>query len=706
MRILKINQIAICIYSIFLCISNSQATEKESLLIKNFSQFKNILIIGWDGVERSRVLTLLEQKKLPQLQSLIDKGQFVNEDINDGMTETKPGWAQILSGYNTYQTGVLANYDYRPIPRGWTVFERLREKYHDKINLFMITGKADNVSARGPHRICMNCEHRDPSKRNYLNWATEPFNAPTKKKAPAIIINMRGEPFFNAKKDLNAYQDLLGSEENVLNKTLELLENYQKKPFLGFVHFREPDESGHLTGEGSKEYLEDIEKNDQALGKILKKLNELQIADQTIIFVVSDHGFDRYGYEHDNAPETFIAVNLKEVYPIMDRRDLTPTILELFNIDAKDLAPKLEGKSLLITEKTKHKIDIPSKADTLRIGYIDDERTFFLLSKNKKTIDKKIPSLAFFTMNPDDGRWVLTPKGKITAPKSSNEIIKTNPIQGNLNGTPSQYINYQLTAPYQVNSHQLVDLLLRDDIDVATMDETSFIKAKSMGLPLVAIAELGHENPDKKRFALYLSSQIKLNTSDDLKNIRFSIPRTPQIYAVFFRDYLEQIGIKPNEITNYKIKLTEELNERTFLWGLKNGRAKAFFYDKNKIKSLQNKLPTEKLFHQHGLIDIAKPEMSQLLLVTTKDKLVEKRNNFKSLLKSYIQDVKAKSKNDAPVEYQNSNFRPLPIMNKELLDEYTKLLIRFEKLNGPVDLSSSVDNSLLFEIQQEANLKK
>ncbi len=85
---------------------------------------RNVILIGWDGAQRNHVKECLSRGELPHLRKLSSEGNLVAIDILR-TTDTKAGWAQILTGYEPEVTGVFSNSNFKPIPKGYTVFERL-----------------------------------------------------------------------------------------------------------------------------------------------------------------------------------------------------------------------------------------------------------------------------------------------------------------------------------------------------------------------------------------------------------------------------------------------------------------------------------------------------------------------------------------------------------------------------------------------------
>ena len=309
----------------------------------------NVILVGWDGAQRDHLMELLSSGRLPNLQKLISEGSMALTEVTKSATQTKPGWAEILTGYSAKRLRIRNNRYYEPIPAGYTVFERLGKFFGRRnITTVFLTGKINNLGARGPHEICMNCISRGSTHAKTNWWDKKSITtSQTEDGKPPVWARRQGEPYFNTIKSVDSYASELGSAKNVGEQALAALDRYQKEPFFAFFHFEEPDEQGHLYNENSKEYGEAIITADQWLGEIVKKLSALGIYEKTTVYVATDHGMDEGGFEHHNAPQTLLAVNNGIKLKNGDRKDVTPTILEEYGIDLKSITPALDGKSLL-----------------------------------------------------------------------------------------------------------------------------------------------------------------------------------------------------------------------------------------------------------------------------------------------------------------------------------------------------------------------
>jgi len=300
---------------------------------------KNVILIGWDGAQREHLKECLSRGELPNLQKLISEGNIVKIDVLR-VTDTKSGWAQILTGYEPEKTGVFSNSDYQPIPKGYTIFERLEEYFgKDNIVTVAVISKKSNLGTKPEQKIELEKFKNKKNKNKKKNIKIVEENG-----KKYVIIP--GEPYYYTAQNVDVFINGLGEDKNVGEKTLELLERYKDKHFFFFVHFGDIDHNGHKFGENSKQYNDAFISADFWLGKIVDKLRQLGIYNNTLIYITADHGFDEGKKKHTDAPYVFLATNDKEVKYSGTRADITPTIYDRLGIDIKKFSPPLDGRSL------------------------------------------------------------------------------------------------------------------------------------------------------------------------------------------------------------------------------------------------------------------------------------------------------------------------------------------------------------------------
>ena len=317
--------------------SNTQNNQNASQ--KNNTDQFNVIIVGWDGVQRDQFFKCYNQE-LPECSNglanikELSSDKVYNLTVTNSATSTKPGWVQILSGYNGEITGTITNEDYATIPEGYTIFEKASAKYADLKTIFL-AAKTDNLGS-----TCVGEKKSDGE------------------------VELKGEPWCILKSKISYFKNGLGKNEAVGDKTLEMISQYQNDRFLLFAQFIEPDASGHAYGSNSTEYSESIIDNDNWLGKINARLKELNLYQNTIIYVASDHGFDQNSKSHKNAPFTIYATNDTKVIRSGDRRDIAATILKRYEVGLakNDSAPKVDGTPLDIT---------PNECVNLGQSYLD-----------------------------------------------------------------------------------------------------------------------------------------------------------------------------------------------------------------------------------------------------------------------------------------------------------------------------------------------
>jgi hypothetical protein len=313
-------------------------------------EIRNVFLIGWEGASRLQVKTMLADGQLPHLDALRREGGLCDTQTTSENTQTKPGWVEILTGYKADHFKIFTTRQYRPIEKGYTVFERLEGHFGpDKIVTGFLSGKEGPVGFRGPHEICQNCFPRDPETRELvIFWdKTRIKQTKTMDGRPQKWIEKEGEPYFHAKDSIDVFRIGLGPAASVGEACLDALNQYSQQRFFVFCHFGEPADQGYLYGESSAEYRQGMIESDQWLGRIVQRLKELQVYENTAIIVTSAHGMDVNKNRSDHAPHMMAVINKAGRLRDGDRKDITPTIYEFFGVDVSAFSPSLDGQSLL-----------------------------------------------------------------------------------------------------------------------------------------------------------------------------------------------------------------------------------------------------------------------------------------------------------------------------------------------------------------------
>ena len=312
---------------------------------------QNIVVIGWDGSQRDHVKEMLSQNELLNLSALSQEGRMVDIDITNGATDTKAGWAQIFTGYTAEITGVYNNGNYRPIPEGYTVFERAESHFGaDNIDTVAVIGKKNHIGNASPRKVAYD---RWLARIEKLQQAA-PEKARKAARRPHEIVEedgkkfvvFPGEPWQTASAKMDLFVNGLQTNEKVGTRALEELDKHKDRRLLMFIHFPDPDHPGHKHGENSQEYTDALKDDDRWTGRIIDKLKQIGIYEKTLVYVVVDHGFDEGQTSHRYAPYVFLAGNDQTVTRDGDRMDIAPTILKRLGIDVAKINPPLSGTPL------------------------------------------------------------------------------------------------------------------------------------------------------------------------------------------------------------------------------------------------------------------------------------------------------------------------------------------------------------------------
>ena len=669
---------------------------------------KNVLVIGWDGTQWHTLKKLFDEGKLPNLKKFVSDGRLMQMNIKQGRTQTKPGWAQIFTGYFTTTLGVLSNKKYGPIPTGYTVFERVK-KYigNEAVKVVYLSGKIVNTGGSGPHHICINCYSRDPiTDRLTYFWQkrTEAQVLPVYKgkrtNGKRKFAYRKGAPFYVSKNAMDYFSDKQGLGPEIKKKSLAFLEKYHKDRFLMFFHFKEPDEEGHVYGSNSKEYKDKMIQNDRYLGEIMDKMKDLGIYKETTTIITSDHGFDYNAKTHARAPETIFAINkpfIKKDLKHADRVNVAPTILELFGINPRYLVPFLHGESMV---GKKYALEDPvikrgkRKNNQLRVAYFLGGRTQLLYRGYYKDRYKQEGLDVQFISKEIRGTdyHIL--------PKTYKEIANSR-IEGKY--------------PAKATGDELIRLMEKGGAELATIGETSYIKAVHRGEPIVAIAELGVDNPLKPGHVIVVRNGIKINGPKDLEKLHWASRRSSGVDMMLLREFLVQEGVNID-----KVRFTDMVDEHRSKILLRTKRVDAGFYHLMTARGIV----LQDLGYVYRPMNWINPASSSSVLVTTKSFLENNRDLVKKFLKAYVKQIKYENSlsyeerhhnpgihmekgKEIQMDFLDMNlpiYRNNPVIVEKNLVEIEKLLIKhklFPMNEKPANFKDFYDNSLIEEVVKE-----
>lgn len=304
-------------------------------------KLENVVVIGWDGCDRSRVLELMSAGRLPHLDALAKDGHFVPITVR-GTTDSVAGWSEILTGYGPEVTGVFSGQRYTPLPETLSPFPHLKRAWQirgKQLFCAAILAKAGSFGNTNfpkhpvPDTQLMTATNAEPTGPNQASNGTRTTNS-----NPGVACYFW--------RTLDVWVSGAGSNAQVAQIAIDLIERHRSSPFFIFVHFADADAAGHTYGEQSDQYKASISNNDYWTGQIINKLRTLGLLDKTLVVVATDHGFNRASKAHTNAPDAFLVTNDPLVREPGTRADIMPTIFDRLGMDMTLVTPPFTGKTL------------------------------------------------------------------------------------------------------------------------------------------------------------------------------------------------------------------------------------------------------------------------------------------------------------------------------------------------------------------------
>ena len=326
--------------------------------------------------------------------------------------------------------------------------------------------------------------------------------------------------------------------------------------------------------------------------------------------------------------------------------------------------------------------------DSVRIAYFHGGRTMLLYrALINDDFEKEGVSVQLVTKGLRETEYDVVPK--------NYEEIKNDKLFGKARGT------------------ELLQEVADGRFEGATPGESSFIEYVTKGLPLVAVAELGHDTRDKPGHAIVFRTDSKINSPEDVRGKTLASRRAGHGDAAFLKEYLHSIGLTENVVTINEQVDDDELNQ-----GIKKGAFDGGFFH---LMTIESVIEDGGPIYVEQKFTWVNPELSHALLVFHKDFVRDHPDEVEKIIRAYMKRVRYEHSLPQEMRLQDPGegfqkglqmakdfqgmdlpqYDELPTVSVELLAEMQDLLIKHGYIDTKVDLAPYIDNSFVEKIYKE-----
>jgi predicted AlkP superfamily pyrophosphatase or phosphodiesterase len=156
----------------------------------------------------------------------------------------------------------------------------------------------------------------------------------------------------DAKNTISCY-DIYWQRDNIIQNITQTVYSTFKstRNNINFIHYPEPDLSGHINGWMSTKYIESLKKVDSEIQKLTELIQDEMLDKNYLLIITSDHGGTGNSHgskikEHMTIPWIAHGNSVKKNHKIKRKikiYDTAPTILHFLNIEIPD---NLDGEAI------------------------------------------------------------------------------------------------------------------------------------------------------------------------------------------------------------------------------------------------------------------------------------------------------------------------------------------------------------------------
>ncbi len=306
------------------------------------------------------------------------------------------------------------------------------------------------------------------------------------------------------------------------------------------------------------------------------------------------------------------------------------------------------------------------------------------------------------------------------------ELVSKPTAQSDFEPVPQNYEDIKTIPSYgQIDDEELLAGLAEKKWDAATVSAATFVQGVAQGLPIVAIAELAHDQKDRPSHAIMFRRNLVIDSPDDIKGTTISNQTTGLLGELFLKEFLAQHGISELDVAIN----TDEAAGQTFSDGLfahtlrfmkaaQNAREDA---SPTEEKSKKKSPPLPDMLMYESMDKWMNPELSHALLVFHKDYIARNPQEVERVVLAYMNEIEKERKLPESVRLLNPGRGFLfglqmetliaglglpqpdmpPTVSLPLLNELQDLFIKHGYLNSPNKLDAYVDNRFVNSVYEQ-----
>jgi hypothetical protein len=260
----------------------------------------------------------------------------------------------------------------------------------------------------------------------------------------------------------------------------------------------------------------------------------------------------------------------------------------------------------------------------------------------------------------------------------------------------------------KIGGEQLMDDVVKGELDGACVGEASFLTGVEKGMPIVAVCSLGHDRRGMPGHAIIFRKGVEIRSPSDLKGKILVSRRAGPGDETMLREFLRSEGLDPDK----DVTLRSNVDDNECVDALLHGEVDGGYYH---LMALRDLVEMGEAWIYRPL-DWVNPEVAQSLLIFRKDFVETHRSEVQAMVRAIVRrsydearlSIEERSHGGKglriDMEFEGLNLPGSdipPYVRRDMLVLMQGLLIKNKFLPKRVDIDPYIDNSLVREAWQD-----